>query len=84
MARTQLAQARSSGWTLIGTGRWPHMPKFQPGDFVKAEFQDAVNGGSERMWVQVVFCDDEAASCSGGSTTSSCWARLSTWATSLP
>jgi len=36
--RTQLAQARSSGWTPIGTGSGPHTAKFPPGDYVKAEF----------------------------------------------
>jgi len=36
------------------------MPKFQPGDYVKAEFQDEVAGESEWMWVQVDSCDDEA------------------------
>ncbi len=33
------------------------MPKFQPGDWVKAEFQDEASG--ERMWVVVDSCDDE-------------------------
>jgi len=36
------------------------MPRFQPGDFVKAEFKDEASGESERMWVQVESCDDEA------------------------
>jgi len=36
------------------------MPRFQPGDFVKAEFKDEASGESERMWVQVDSCDDEA------------------------
>ena len=36
------------------------MPKFQSGDYVKAEFQDEVTGESEWMWVQVDSCDDEA------------------------
>ena len=27
------------------------MPKFQPGDYVKAEFQDEATGESEWMWV---------------------------------
>ena len=36
------------------------MPKFQPGDYVKAEFKDEVTGESEWMWVQVDSCDDEA------------------------
>ncbi len=35
------------------------MPKFQPGDYVKAEFRDDVTGESEWMWVQVDSCDDE-------------------------
>ena len=34
------------------------MPKFQPGDYVKAEFKDEGTGESERMWVQVDSCDD--------------------------
>jgi hypothetical protein len=33
------------------------MPKFQPGDYVKAEFRDEASG--ERMWVVVDSCDDE-------------------------
>jgi uncharacterized protein YegJ (DUF2314 family) len=37
------------------------MPRFQPGDYVKAEFKDDVTGGSERMWVVVDSCDDDAA-----------------------
>jgi len=36
------------------------MPRFQPGDYVKAEFKDEGTGESERMWVLVHFCDDEA------------------------
>jgi len=36
------------------------MLKFQPGDYVKAEFMDEETGKSERMWVQVIFCDDDA------------------------
>jgi hypothetical protein len=36
------------------------MPKYQPGDYVKVEFQDGVTGESEWMWVQVDSCDDEA------------------------
>ena len=36
------------------------MPKFQPGDYVKAEFQDEATGESEWMWVLVDSCDDEA------------------------
>ena len=35
------------------------MPKFQPGDYVTAEFQDEGTGESERMWVQVDSCDDK-------------------------
>jgi len=35
------------------------MLKFQPGDYVKAEFTDEVTGESEWMWVQVDSCDDE-------------------------
>ena len=36
------------------------MPKFQPGDYVKAEFKDEATGESEWMWVQVDSCHDEA------------------------
>jgi hypothetical protein len=36
------------------------MAKYQPGDYVKAEFKDEDTGESERMWVQVDSCDDEA------------------------
>jgi hypothetical protein len=36
------------------------MARFQPGDFVKAEFKDEASGESERMWVVVDSCDDEA------------------------
>ena len=36
------------------------MPKFQPGDYVKAKFQDELTGESEWMWVRVDSCDDEA------------------------
>ena len=35
------------------------MPKFQPGDYVKAEFKDEDTGESEWMWVVVDSCDDE-------------------------
>jgi len=35
------------------------MPRFQPGDYVKAEFKDDVTGESERMWVVVDSCDNE-------------------------
>ena len=45
---------------FAGAGRRPHMPRFQPGDYVKAEFKDDVTGESERMWVLVHSCDDEA------------------------
>jgi uncharacterized protein YegJ (DUF2314 family) len=34
------------------------MAKYQPGDYVKAEFKDEVTGESERMWVVVDSCDD--------------------------
>jgi len=34
------------------------MPKFQPGDYVTAEFKDEGTWASERMWVQVDSCDD--------------------------
>lgn len=34
------------------------MPRFQPGDYAKAEFKDEKTGGSERMWVVVDSCDD--------------------------
>jgi len=36
------------------------MPRFQPGDYIKAEFKDEATGESEWMWVQVDSCDDEA------------------------
>jgi uncharacterized protein YegJ (DUF2314 family) len=36
------------------------MVKFQPGDYVKAEFKDERTGECERMWVVVDSCDDEA------------------------
>jgi len=36
------------------------MQRFQPGDYVKAEFKDDVTGESERMWVLVHSCDNEA------------------------
>ena len=35
------------------------MPRFQPGDFVKAEFKDEDTGESEWMWVVVDSSDDE-------------------------
>ena len=35
------------------------MPRFQPGDYVKAEFKDERTSESERMWVVVDSCDDE-------------------------
>jgi hypothetical protein len=34
------------------------MPRFQPGDYVKAEFQNETTGESERMWVVMDSCDD--------------------------
>ena len=36
------------------------MLRFQPGDYIKAEFKDEATGESEWMWVQVDSCDDEA------------------------
>jgi hypothetical protein len=36
------------------------MAKFQPGDYVKAEFKDEGAGESEWMWVVVDSCDDGA------------------------
>ena len=36
------------------------MPRFQPGDYVKAEFKDEATGEGEWMWVQADSCDDEA------------------------
>jgi len=36
------------------------MPRFQPGDYVKAEFKNEATGESERMWVAVDSCDDGA------------------------
>jgi len=41
------------------------MPKFPPGDYVKAEFRDEATGESEWMWVLVDSCDDEAGVVSG-------------------
>jgi len=38
----------------------PHMPNYRPGDYVKAEFRGEGTGESERMWMVVDFCDDEA------------------------
>jgi len=35
------------------------MEKYQPGDYVKAEFKDEHTGESEWMWVVVDSCDDE-------------------------
>jgi len=35
------------------------MPRFQHGDYVKAEFKGGVTGESERMWVVVDSGDDE-------------------------
>ena len=35
------------------------MAKYQPGDYVKAEFKDEDTGESEWMWVVVDSCDDE-------------------------
>jgi hypothetical protein len=34
--------------------------EFQPGDYVQAEFMDEETGKSERMWVVVDSCGDEA------------------------
>ncbi len=36
------------------------MPRFQPGDYVKAEFKGETSGESEWMWVVVDSCDDGA------------------------
>ena len=36
------------------------MAKYQPGDYVKAEFQDEATGEGEWMWVVVNSCDDGA------------------------
>jgi len=36
------------------------MPRFQPGDYVKAEFKEEATGESEWMWVVVDSCDDGA------------------------
>ncbi len=35
------------------------MAKFQPGDYVKAEFLDEATGECEWTWVVVDSCDDE-------------------------
>jgi hypothetical protein len=32
--------------------------KYEPGDYVKAEFKDDKTGESEWMWVKVDSCDD--------------------------
>jgi len=45
---------------FTGARRRPHMPRFQPGDSVKAEFKDETSGESEWMWVVVDSCDDDA------------------------
>ncbi len=36
------------------------MAKYQPGDYVKAEFKDEETGECEWMWVVVDSCDDDA------------------------
>ncbi len=36
------------------------MPRFHPGDYVKAEFKDDASGESKWMWVVVDSCDDGA------------------------
>jgi hypothetical protein len=36
------------------------MPRFQSGDYVKAEFKDEDTGECEWMWVLVDSCDDGA------------------------
>jgi hypothetical protein len=36
------------------------MPRFQLGDYVKAESKDESSGESEWMWVEVDSCDDDA------------------------
>jgi len=53
------------------------MPKFRPGDYVKAEFQDEASG--ERIWVVVDSCDDGAGVLFAGLTTSRCWAPPPRW-----
>ena len=35
------------------------MPRFQPGDYVKAEFKNEATGEAEWMWVVVDSCDDK-------------------------
>ena len=35
------------------------MARYQPGDYVKAEFKDEDTGESEWMWVVVDSCDDQ-------------------------
>ena len=35
------------------------MPRYDPGDFIKVEFPDAVTGIGEWMWMRVHHCDDE-------------------------
>ena len=37
------------------------MPRFQPGDYIKAELRDKACGEREWMWVVVDFCNDETS-----------------------
>jgi hypothetical protein len=34
------------------------MTKYEPGDYIKAEFKDDKTGESEWMWVRVDYCDE--------------------------
>jgi hypothetical protein len=36
------------------------MARYEPGDYVKAEFKDESTGENEWMWVKVARCDDQA------------------------
>ncbi len=60
MARTQLTLTRRLKARLeLQRGRKEvRMPKFQQGDYVKAEFKDEETGECEWMWVVVDSCDD--------------------------
>lgn len=43
----------------LSAGVETFMSKYEPGDFVKAEFRDEQTGESEWMWVKVDHCDDD-------------------------
>jgi DNA mismatch endonuclease (patch repair protein) len=62
MSRTQLVLARrlKARLELRRSRKEVRMPRFQQGDYVKAGSKDEGTGESERMWVLVDSCDDEA------------------------